>query len=666
MRKLAFVAFGILAAAGGCSTEAEDEPALPPLPTDGVTMQQLEAFDALETTTHQRWTWLQHEELKTPLHLSAKRTGARVLQRGENPHVRTLAVLNENRALFKMRDPGLELAAEKTESDALGMAHARFQQTVHGVPVRGAEVMAHYDREGRLASIDANYVAGLDDVDVNPRFEAKDALAVVKADVLSRSVVDESSLEADAGELVVYAEPTKDGSKAKGRLAYEFHVRALAAEHPAIWVVNVDAHTGDILDRRNDLQTIQASGKGVLNDDKQFEVSNGAGGFQMVDTSTGVSIQTFTAQQQEVAPGNIVTSNSTTTWDRTQNGAGAAVDAHFNAAAVAKYYRTVHNRNAIDGNGGALQSTVHFGRQFDNAAWIKTGMIYGDGGQLFRALSVSLDVVGHEFTHGVIEKTSNLIYKNQSGALNEAVSDIFGAFIEHTVAPDAQKNWLLGEQVVKSGKPLRDMVDPRGGLEPQPRHMNEFVQTTQDEGGVHINSGIINNAAYLMTVGGTNKVSNVTIKTGIGWEKSEKLWYRANSQYFMQSTGFEQAAAGVMSAAKDIGLTQNEQNIVDCAFKATGIVQGACATIASTDTPGTTSGGTGDVDPEGSSTTNTPSSTDDDDDDDTTTTKKKPKKKRAVTTETSGCNTTGTGPNAGSLLAVLGLAALLGTRKRRR
>lgn len=671
MRKLVFFALGFVAAAGGCTSETprEDEPEPPPVPTNGVTIQQLDAFQALETKTSQRWTWLQHDELKTPLHLSTKRIGPRVLLKGEDAHVRSLAVLEENKALFKMRNPSVELSAKATAKDDLGMAHARFQQMTHGIPVAGAEVMAHFDRDGHLASIDANYVAGLEDVDVNPRFDAKDALAIVKADCVSRSHIDESLLEPEEGKLVVYATPNQPG-----RLAYEYTVHALRAEHPAIWVITVDAHSGVILDHYNNFQTIAASGNGVLGDNKKFDVSNGAGGFVMSDTSTGVQIQTFSAENQEVAPGAIVSSNSTTTWDQTPTGPGAAVDAHFNATQVAKYFKTVHNRNAIDGQGGPLRSTVHFGQAFDNAAWIKTGMIYGDGGKLFRPLSVGLDVVAHEFTHGVIEKTSALIYKNQSGALNEAVADIFGAFIEHTVKPDAKGNWTIGEQLPKAaGTVLRDMANPLGGLDPQPTHMNQFVQTTQDEGGVHINSGIINNAAFLMTVGGTNSVSKINIKAGIGWEKSEKLWYRANTTYFMASTNFAAAAQGVMSAAKDIGLTQNEQNIVDCAFKATGIVTGACATITGT-TPGTTPAGTPST-PTGGTTTSggsgeipdeTPSRGTGDDDDDVVPKKSTTKKKKAVVTETGGCNSTGGGSDAGSLLAVLGLAALFAGKRRKR
>jgi thermolysin len=198
------------------------------------------------------------------------------------------------------------------------------------------------------------------------------------------------------------------------------------------------------------------------------------------------------------------------------------------------------------------------------------------------------------------------------------------------------------------------------------------VNTQQDEGGVHINSGIPNNAAYLMTMGGTNPVSKTKVAFGIGWEKSEKLWYQANTKYFLATTNFAQAAVGVMQAAKDVGLTENEQNIVDCAWKAVGIVQGACATtivdpksVIPPTTPGTTTG-TDETDGTGTSNGSTDETPDDEEEESKPTTKKK--RKTGLAQESAGCNVsaqgnTDLGPLAGLLAAVVGLA--LSRRKRK-
>jgi thermolysin len=199
--------------------------------------------------------------------------------------------------------------------------------------------------------------------------------------------------------------------------------------------------------------------------------------------------------------------------------------------------------------------------------------------------------------------------------------------------------------------------------QPQPSHMSKFVNTQQDSGGVHVNSGIINNAAFLMTVGGVNPTSKVEVKYGIGWEKSEKVWYRANTKYFASTTKFAAAAEGVMQAAKDVGLTAAETNIVDCAFKATGIKTGECATLvdpkssspATGDDPATSPGiGTGDP-----ATGNS---------DGTTDTSPPKKRRRSIQTTESSCNAAPAGSQSslgfGLVLAVAGLALTRRSRKR--
>jgi bacillolysin len=651
MKKLAFLALVSLvsAACDGSDLDGDgsrvDAPTTPPsapsapsAPSEA-TAEQVDAFNKLESATRQRWSWSQdarHSAGAVSMHLTASRTvqgsvndKALVVNAGSDPVYATLSLLAAHKGLFKMKSPATELAISKAEVDRLGMTHTRFQQNVRGVPVVGAELMAHYDAVGHLTSIDSNYVPDLD-LDVTPKVASGEALSIVKAEILAKYTASESTLESDDGKLVVYS---SEGAPAK--LAYQYKVRVMEAKEPAIWVTTVDATTGEILHRYNNLQTIQGQGVGFLGDTKTFEVTaNGGGGFVMTDTSNGVQIRTLTARQASTAPGSQITSTISTSWDTGVAGAGAAVDAHVNAIAVFKYYKEKHARNAIDGAGGAMLSTAHYGQNFQNAAWDSIGMFYGDGGAILRPLSVSLDVVGHEFTHGVIEKTSNLIYENQPGALNEAIADIMGAFVEHSVKPDEVNNWKLGEAAMRQGTALRDMKNPAAVDDPQPGHMTKFVNTQQDNGGVHINSGIINNAAFLMTVGGTNPVSNVAVKYGIGWEKSEKLWYRANTQYFMQSTNFGAAAQGLLSAAKDIGLTQNETNIVDCAFKATGVTRGTCATLVdpTSTTPATTSG-TPDNTASDSPSDSANSANSKDEEANPT-----PKRRRMVTQEVSACN----------------------------
>lgn len=674
----ALVAVGTMAACNGAPEISDRDSS-----TEGATKEQVTSHESLEQATNQSWKWVQHDGLSTPAHLSSARTGAVLLAKGVTAERATKKFLAEYKGLYRLHDPEAELSLSRERTDELGMTHARFQQVTHGVPVLGAELHAHYDRDGHLASIDAQYVPGLHDIDVNPTIDAASVLAKLKTDALTRATdLSEDQLEADAGKLVVYAP-----NAAAARLAYTYTVRAVAGAHPAIWVTTVDAKTGDVLNQYDNLQTVEASAVGALGDAKKFQVSQTGGGFAMTDSSRGITIRTFTAQKQQTTPGTTVTSASLTQWDTGVTGAGAAVDAHTYAGVVFDYYKTKHARASLNG-ATTMESTAHFGTAYDNAFWDGRGMTYGDGGELFKPLSAGLDVVAHEFTHGITEAESNLVYQGQSGALNEAVSDIFGAFIEHAAKPDPAKNWMMGEAITigLQASVMRDFKNPATGQ--QPAHMTNYRNTQQDNGGVHINSGIINNAAFLMTAGGTNPVSKTEVKFGIGWEKSEKLWYRASTQYFTQSTNFAQAAQGVMQAAKDIQLTQNEQNIVECAWKAVGIGTGACAAITDPNpapqntpvppAPGTGTGtGTGTDSDTGLSPGQTSGTSDEtsggSSDDEPTAGKSSSKTGNRRTLagsydSSNGCSTSGTrgsadlGPLAGLLAAVLGLA---GKRRRR-
>lgn len=642
MKKLVFPALALIAAVG-CSDAERAEP----IPAQDVTTAQRMAFDRLEATTGREWRWLENETLHTPLHLSAARVGAPVLVRGADPVATTLGVLAEHRALFRMRDPGVELAVKKTETDALGMTHARFQQLTHGVPVIGAEMMAHYDPSGHLASIDANYVADLDGVDVDPAFDRDAAREKVVAEIVAATGATRDELEPGDVTLVV----------AGRRLAYQLTVRALEATMPAIWRSTLDAKTGEIVKRVDDLQAVQGTGTSVLGKTMTFEVTASGTSFVMTDSSAGAEVRTYTAKQKKTTPGIELASGTATSWDTDVTGAGAAVDAHVNAAAVLKYYKTVHQRNAVDGAGGALLSTVHYSSAYENAAWTGTGMIYGDGATIFKPLSAGIDVVGHEFTHGVTQATSALVYEDQAGALNEAISDMFGCFIEHSVTPDATKNWQIGELITKAGTPLRDMTNPNNGYDPQPAHMSQFLSTQQDNGGVHTNSGIMNNAGWLMTAGGANPVSKVNVAFGIGWAKSEQLWYRANTTYFQTTTNFVQAAQGLLQSAKDLGFTTNEQNIVDCAFKAVGVAQGTCETITDPTLPAVAATTSSSTAADGTHSSRGSEAGDP--------TVAAPVRQRAVVT-TSGCNAAGTSQEGGIFLFLGLLALALASRQRRR
>jgi Zn-dependent metalloprotease len=216
-----------------------------------------------------------------------------------------------------------------------------------------------------------------------------------------------------------------------------------------------------------------------------------------------------------------------------KEGAPASTDVAVNEAydglgATFAFYLDVYARNSIDDEGLPLDATVHYSNHYDNAFWNGEQMVFGDGdGQLFNRFTISLDVIGHELTHGVTEDEAQLAYVNQSGALNESVSDVFGSLVkQYKLGHTADKaDWLIGEGLLApgvNGVALRSMKapgtafdDPVLGKDDQPSAMGDYVHTASDNGGVHTNSGIPNHAFYLVA----------THLGGNAWEKAGRIWY---------------------------------------------------------------------------------------------------------------------------------------------
>ncbi len=206
----------------------------------------------------------------------------------------------------------------------------------------------------------------------------------------------------------------------------------------------------------------------------------------------------------------------------------AVNEAYDGLGATFDFYQQIYGRNSIDDKGMKLDATVHFGQDYDNAFWNSVQMVFGDGdGKIFNRFTIALDVIGHELTHGVTEVEAQLQYFNQSGALNESVSDVFGSMIKQFVLKQTadQADWLIGAGLLAAGVhgvALRSMKDPGSafddpilGKDPQPKDMAHYVNTFEDNGGVHINSGIPNRAFY-----------EVAIRIGgFAWEKSGRIWY---------------------------------------------------------------------------------------------------------------------------------------------
>lgn len=259
----------------------------------------------------------------------------------------------------------------------------------------------------------------------------------------------------------------------------------------------------------------------------------------------------FDAESTETLPGKLVRKEGAPV-----TGDPAADEAYDGLGATHKLYADVFNRNSIDGAGMKLDATVHFGKLYDNAFWDGTQMVFGDGdGEIFQRFTKSLTVIGHELAHGVTQHTAGFAYRNQAGALNESMSDVFGSLVEQYAAGQSatDASWLIGEGLFTDavqGAALRSMKAPGTaydddvlGKDPQPDSMDSYVRTSADNGGVHINSGIPNRAFCLtaLSLGGN------------AWDEPGQIWYSAlTSGDLPESCTFGRFAKATLTAAEEL------------------------------------------------------------------------------------------------------------------
>lgn len=274
---------------------------------------------------------------------------------------------------------------------------------------------------------------------------------------------------------------------------------------------------------------------------------------------------------REILPGTVVRREG-----GEPSGDPAVDEAYDGLGATHALFADAYERASIDDRGLGLDATVHYGSQYDNAFWDGERMVFGDGdGEVFRRFTLSLSVIGHELSHGVTQYSSPLEYSGQSGALNESVSDVFGALVEQyskqQTATDA--SWLIGEELftdMVEGAALRSMKAPGTaynddilGVDPQPAHMRDFVDTRDDNGGVHINSGIPNRAFYLVA----------DALGGYAWQRAGQIWYDTITAGGLEpQASFEDFARATIRAARQrFGAGSAELDAVERAWVSVGV-----------------------------------------------------------------------------------------------
>ncbi|HET7628533.1 MAG TPA: M4 family metallopeptidase [Bacillales bacterium] len=463
--------------------------------------------------------------------------------------------LRDHQELFKL-NPHSDLNLEKHYRDKLGMTHYRFVQSVNGIPVEGADFTVNTDKHQRVSAVTGAVQPNIADHmegDLSANLSKQEALQKAWNQIglspdETRTIGGTPHDTSQQANLVVYPH------NGKGYLAYHVQLRFLYPE-PGNWQIYVDANDGSVIHSYNAIMESGPSvgyGYDIFGNKRTLHTYHYNNRYYLADTSKPMRgwIETFTANNGESLPGyNVSDGNNafTSQWQR------AAVSAQYNVGKVYDYYKYNFGRNSYNDNGAVLNSTVHYGSNYNNAFWNGSQMVYGDGdGQTFLPLAGSLEVTAHELTHAVTQSTANLEYYGQSGALNESFSDTFAYFVH-------PNNFLMGEDVYtpgRSGDAIRSMSNPSEFG--QPETMSDYVNTSRDNGGVHTNSGIPNKAAYL------------TIKD-IGRWRAQQIYYRALTVYMGPHSQFSDARAALLQAAADYYGYGKEYRAVQDAWNAVGV-----------------------------------------------------------------------------------------------
>jgi bacillolysin len=498
---------------------------------------------------------------------------------------------------LRINNVAAEFSLVKEETDDLGFKHVNMVQKYKGIPIYGGEFNIHTNTQGVLENLSGK-IFPTPTLITEPAFDGQEAIKRTLEDLSKSTIVQKNGaiskfldLDLDAAELIILNE------NKKSILAYHITVRPNILER---WVYFMNAQTGEIIDKYNHTCTldgvVNTTAKDLNGVTQAFSVIQNGQNFYLIDASKSMfkatqstlpdkpvgAIWTIDAQDSRIDDENQkfshVTTNNKATWNN------KAVSAHTNASKCFDYYQSTFKRNSLNNAGVNIVSVINIsdedGKGLDNAYWNGKFMGYGNGRDGFKPLAGSLDVAGHEMTHGVVESTAKLEYRNQSGALNESFADIFGAMID-------RNDWTLGEEVVKStaypSGALRSLENPNQGgkNDPgyQPKTMAQYVnlQDTPDEdnGGVHINSGIPNYAFYRFATG-----------VSMTKEKAEQVYYRALTTYMTRTSKFLDVRLAVIQSARDIFKEGQEVEAAKAAFNFVGILDPSPATGGTTTPPG--------------------------------------------------------------------------------
>ncbi|WP_313896809.1 M4 family metallopeptidase [Streptomyces sp. GC420] len=465
-----------------------------------------------------------------------------------------------------------KLVVRDVVKDADGTVHTRYERTYAGLPVLGGDLVVHTSKTGETKGATKAVKAAIKVADLAPEVTGataeKQALKAAKAEGSTKSEADQAPRK------VIWA---ADGTPG---LAYETVVGGFQHDGtPQELHVITDAQTGEKLYEYEAIVT--ATGNSQYSGTVNIGTTLSGSTYQLNDTTRG-SHKTYNLNGGTSGTGTLFT-DADNVWGTgsATNTQTAAVDAHFGAQTTWDFYKNVLGRSGIKNNGVAAYSRVHYGNAYVNAFWSDSCfcMTYGDGSGNTKPLT-SLDVAGHEMTHGVTSNTAGLNYSGESGGLNEATSDILGTAVEFYAANASDPgDYLIGEKIDirGNGTPLRYMDKPS-----KDGSSKDYWSSSLGSVDVHYSSGPANHFFYLLSEGsGSKTINGVTYNsatydgstvTGIGRDKAVKIWYKALTTYMTSTTKYSGARTATLNAAGALyGTGSTEYAAVAAAWKAVNV-----------------------------------------------------------------------------------------------
>ena len=479
---------------------------------------------------------------------------------------------------YAKTSPETRFRESGTRTDDLGMTHVTYQQTYAGIPVDGYTYTAHLV-DGQVATVTGAFAKTGDNLITTPAVRAQAGLTGALQQLQLQQPLWES---ADAphdytkpqGDLVIYYDIEAD----QAELAYKYDIYTAEPLYRAY--VYVSALDGRVLFEDLRIHHVNTPLQAVSDYNGTVAITGDVSGstYRLRQTAMGSGVETYSLNNgTSYGAASDVTDNTANPF----NSDGTAVQAHYGAEQTYDYFDTKHGRNSYNGTGGKLLSYVHYSSNYVNAFWDGSRMTYGDGDGVNYGPLTSLDIAGHEMTHGVVEYSANLVYQRESGALNESFADIFGEMVEFHAT--GTNNWQMGTDIGFGGQSgaIRSMNNPNAYGDPDTyggtnwRNPNCGTPTrNNDYCGVHSNSGVQNKCFYILAVGesGTNDIGSSYSVSGIGRTKAGAIAYRNLTTYLSANSTFADARAGAIQSAKDLyGAGSDEEIQTTNAWYAVGV-----------------------------------------------------------------------------------------------